>query len=139
VDGSESGIEQEGPQTQLTIKMDRVQAALHGVNFVDIQRMTEMAIGGKTVSSLIQNGKSFDISIRYPLARRAQVRENGTLLVKTAAGGAVPLSQVASIESVEGPSKISRLDGSRFVSVWMNISGRDTVFDIAASSIDFCV
>ena len=122
---SESGIEQEGPQTQLTIKMDRVQAALHGVNFVDIQRMTEMAIGGKTVSSLIQNGKSFDISIRYPLARRAQVREIGTLLVKTAAGGVVPLSQVASIESVEGPSKISRLDGSRFVSVWMNISGRD--------------
>jgi cobalt-zinc-cadmium resistance protein CzcA len=122
---SESGIEQEGPQTQLTIKMDRLQAALHGVNFVDIQRMTEMAIGGKTVSSLVQNGQSFDISIRYPLARRAQIREIGTLLVKTAVGGAVPLSQVARIESIEGPSKITRLDGSRFVSVWMNISGRD--------------
>jgi heavy metal efflux system protein len=122
---SESGIEQEGPQTQLTITMDRIQAALHGVNFVDIQRMTEMAIGGKTVSSLIQDGKSFNISIRYPLARRAQIKEIGTLLVKTAAGGAVPLSQVARIESVEGPSKITRLDGSRFVSVWMNISGRD--------------
>lgn len=122
---SESGIEQEGPQTQLIIRMDRVQAALHGVNFVDIQRMTEMAIGGKTVSSLVQNGKSFDISIRYPVARRAQIREIGSLLVRTVSGGAIPLSQVARIESVEGPSKITRLDGSRFISVWMNISGRD--------------
>jgi cobalt-zinc-cadmium resistance protein CzcA len=122
---SESGIEQEGPQTQLTITMDRVQAALHGVNFSDIQNMTEMAIGGKTVSSLIQNGKSFDISIRYPLARRAQVTDIGRLMVKTAASGAVPLSQVARIELVEGPSKITRLDGSRMVSVWMNIAGRD--------------
>jgi heavy metal efflux system protein len=122
---SESGIEQEGPQTQLTITMDRIQAALHGVNFADIQRMTEMAIGGKTVSSLVQDGKSFNISIRYPLARRAQIREIGSLLVRTASGGAVPLSQVARIESVEGPSKITRLDGGRFVSVWMNISGRD--------------
>lgn len=122
---SESGIEQEGPQTQLTITMDRVQAALYGVNFADIQRITEMAIGGKIVSSLIQDGKSFNISIRYPLARRAKIQDIGKLLVKTAAGSTVPLSQVARIEAIEGPAKITRLDGSRNVSVWMNIEDRD--------------
>ena len=46
---SESGIEQEGNQAQLSVDIDRTAAARFGVNVSDIQKMIEAAIGGRPV------------------------------------------------------------------------------------------
>ena len=62
---SESGIEQEGDQAQLTVDIDRTAVARYGINVSDVQRMIEAAIGGKIVGKLYEGEKRFDIVVRY--------------------------------------------------------------------------
>ncbi|MGH2624869.1 MAG: efflux RND transporter permease subunit, partial [Sphingobacterium sp.] len=60
--GSESvNIEQEGPQEQIAVKINRENAARFGINISDIQNMIEAAIGGKTISEIYDGTKRYDI------------------------------------------------------------------------------
>jgi len=49
----------------------------------------------------------------------------GAILVRTPGGARIPLSQVADIAMLEGPSQISRESGQRRIGVECNITGRD--------------
>ena len=45
--------------------------------------------------------------------------------IRSPCGGSVPLSEVATIENVQGPNQISREDGKRRAVVTSNVRGRD--------------
>lgn len=122
---SESGLEQEGPQTQLVVNVRREDAARYGINIADINRLLELAIGGKPVSQLYEGERRFNIVVRYPYRARATVEDIATMLVLTPSGQKVPLSQVADVALVEAQTIIARQDGRRQVSVRTNIRGRD--------------
>jgi cobalt-zinc-cadmium resistance protein CzcA len=122
---SESGLEQEGPQTQLVIQVRREDAARYGINIADINRLLELAIGGKPVSVLYEGERRFNIVVRYPRQMRATVDDIASMLVLTPSGQKVPLEQVADVQLVEGQTIIARQDGHRQVSVRTNIRGRD--------------
>jgi cobalt-zinc-cadmium resistance protein CzcA len=119
------GIEQEGSQTELVIRMDREQSARYGINFAEILDITEMAIGGKTIGRLYSNNQFIDISVRYPEESRRQMTSIENLLIESNTRKKYPLQSLTSIKLEENPSKIARVDGKRFVSVWVNIEGRD--------------
>lgn len=124
--GSESvNIEQEGTQEQLAIKINREYAARYGINVSDIQNMIEAAIGGKTVSALYDGTKRYDIVIRYLPQFRNNIDEIKKLLVPSANGSLIPMSQLADINFVEGQSNIYRYNNKRMVTVRTNIRGRD--------------
>src|SRR5690554_548828 len=60
MEGSEGvDIEQENVQDQLTIDINREQAARYGINVADIQDMIEAAIGGKEISVLYDGAKRY--------------------------------------------------------------------------------
>jgi cobalt-zinc-cadmium resistance protein CzcA len=122
---SEYGIEQEGNQAQLTIEINRPEAARYGINVSDIQNVIEMAIGGKPVSKLYDGEKHFDIVLRYPQSQRSTVTDIGNMLVPAANGNMIPLREVCSINIADGQTVIQREDGQRQVSVRTNIRGRD--------------
>ncbi|MCS7303259.1 MAG: CusA/CzcA family heavy metal efflux RND transporter [Bacteroidota bacterium] len=122
---SESGIEQEGPQTQLVIQVRREEAARYGINIADINRLLELAIGGKPVSVLYEGERRFNIVVRYPRQMRSTIEDIAGMLVLTPNGQKIPLSQVADVLLVEGQTIIARQDGRRQVSVRTNIRGRD--------------
>ncbi len=122
---SEYGIEQEGNQAQLSVDIDRVAAARFGVNVSDVQRMIEAAIGGKSVSQLYDGVGRFDIVVRYAPEYRSSIESVRSLLVVSAAGARIPLSQLATIRLVDGPTIIQRENGKRQISVRTNIRGRD--------------
>src|SRR5262249_25419262 len=54
-------IEQEGPQPQLLIKVERQKAARYGVRVEDVMKLVNMAIGGEPVSTLYEEERRFDI------------------------------------------------------------------------------
>ncbi|HUI63932.1 MAG TPA: CusA/CzcA family heavy metal efflux RND transporter [Bacteroidota bacterium] len=122
---SESGIEQEGNQAQLSVEIDLNAAARYAVNVSDIQRLIEAAIGGRAVSKLYDGERRFDVVVRYSPAFRASIDAVRSLLVSTPLQGRVPLSQLASIKLVDGATIIQREEGRRQVSVRTNIRGRD--------------
>jgi cobalt-zinc-cadmium resistance protein CzcA len=124
--GSESvNIEQEGPQEQLAIKIDRENAARFGINISDIENMIEAAVGGKTISVLYDGTKRYDIVIRYLPQFRNNVDVIKNLQIPSINGALIPMSQLADITFVEGQTNIYRYSGKRMVTVRTNIRGRD--------------
>ncbi len=122
---SESSIEQEGNQAQLSIDIDRTAAARFGINVSDIQKMIEAAIGGRTISKLYDGARQFDIVVRYSSEYRSSIDAIDKMLVTSSTGGRIPLSQLATIRLLDGPTIIQRQDGYRQISVRTNIRGRD--------------
>ena len=122
---SEYGIEQEGGQAQLTIRVDRQSVARYGINVRDVQDVLEMAVGGRTVGTLYEGERRFDIVIRYPQEFRSTPADIGNILVDAPSGQRIPLNTLASITIDDGATIISRQDGERQISVRTNIRGRD--------------
>jgi heavy metal efflux system protein len=112
-------------QPTISIRADRAKIARFGLSVEDVQSVVETAVGGKTVTRLYEGQKSFDVQLRFPEELRDSIEDLGNILVRAPSGARVPLSQVADIESSEGPGQISREAGSRRIGVECNISGRD--------------
>jgi cobalt-zinc-cadmium resistance protein CzcA len=118
-------VEKVAGQPYITVRPDRARIARLGLNVEDVQSIVEAAVGGKTVTQIYEGDKYFDLQIRYPEARRNSVETIGAILVRTPGGARIPLSQVADIAMLEGPSQISRESGQRRIGIECNISGRD--------------
>ena len=119
------GIEQEADQAQLVVDIDRSQIGRFAINVADIQKIIEGAIGGKPISSIYEDDKRFDIVVRFRSDYRSSIEAVKNLPVITPSGASVPLSTLAHIELVDGPTIIQREDGKRQISVRTNITGRD--------------
>jgi len=118
-------VERVAGQPYITVRPDRGRIARLGLNVEDVQSVVEAAVGGKTVTQIYEGDRYFDLQIRYPETRRNSAETIGAILVPTPGGARVPLSQVAEIAMIEGPSQISRESGQRRIGVECNISGRD--------------
>lgn len=118
-------IEQEGPQEQLAINIDREAAARFGINVADIQNMIEAAIGGKTISTLYDGTKRYDIVIRFLPKYRNSIDAIRNVQVPSLTGALIPMSQLADIHFMEGQTNIYRYGSKRMVTVRTNIRGRD--------------
>ncbi len=112
-------------QPYLTVRADRARIARLGLNVADVQDVVEAAIGGKTVTMIYEGDKFFDLQLRYPEDKRDSLETVAAIRVRTQGGAWVPLSQVADISMIEGPSQISRENGMRRIGIECNISGRD--------------
>jgi heavy metal efflux system protein len=122
---SDTAIEQEGDQPQLRININRRQVARYGLNIADVQEVIDLAIGGRPVSTMFEGDRRFDITVRYTPEARSTLAGIGNILVTTPAGARVPLSALAAIEVVNGPSIIARRENRRQIAVATNIRGRD--------------
>lgn len=118
-------IEQEGRQAQLTININRENAARFGINVSDIQDIIEAAIGGKPIGPLYEGTKRYDMVIRYLPENRSTVESIKSLQVPSAAGALVPMEQLATIQFIDGQTNIYRIDGKRMITVRTNVRGRD--------------
>ncbi|WP_221392299.1 efflux RND transporter permease subunit [Dyadobacter sp. NIV53] len=118
-------IEQEGPQEQLAININREAAARFGINVADIQNMIEAAIGGKTISTLYDGTKRYDIVVRFLPKFRNSIDAIRNVQVPSLSGALIPMSQLADIHFIEGQTNIYRYGSKRMVTVRTNIRGRD--------------
>ncbi|MBS1820081.1 MAG: efflux RND transporter permease subunit [Acidobacteria bacterium] len=122
---ADTGIEQEEDLAQLRIKVDRQAVARYGINIRDVQDVIELAVGGRGVSTYFDGERRFDITVRYVPEARTDPTAIGNILITTHEGSRIPLSQLSSIEVVNGASIIARRDNRRQISVRTNIRGRD--------------
>lgn len=118
-------IEQEGAQEQLAINVNREAAARYGINVADIQNMIEAAIGGKSISTLYDGAKRYDIVVRFLPESRNSIDAIKNLLVPASNGALIPMDQLADIHFVEGQTNIYRYGSKRMITVRTNIQGRD--------------
>lgn len=119
-------VEQITGQPILQIRIDQDAIARYGVAASDVLDIVE-AIGTKSVGEITEGQLRFPLVVRLPDAARQTPQTIGAILVPTPSGERLPLSLLATIETVEGPSTITREWGQRRVAISCNVRGRDMV------------
>ena len=118
-------IDQEPPLPQLQIIADRDKVAQYGLNVSDVADLIEVALGGKAISQIFIGNKVYDISCRYTEDSRDTPDKIGSLMLTSASGAKIPLSQVAEVKLTTGESTITREMNKRHLTVKLNLRDRD--------------
>ncbi len=117
----------------LEIDIDRERAARFGVNIGDIQDTIETALGGRVITMTVEGRERFPVRIRYARAFRDDEHSVKNLLVAASSGSSgktplqIPLSQLADIRIVQGPSMIRSENGLLRSYVRLNVRDRDII------------
>ena len=118
--------EQVTGQPQLQIRINRTAIARYGINVEDVQEAIEVAIGGESAGQVFEGVRRFDINVRLQEPYRRDLDAIGSLLIPSPnAPARVPLTQLASINTVVGPKQISHDNGQRRIVIQLNVRGRD--------------
>ncbi|KAA6326908.1 Cobalt-zinc-cadmium resistance protein CzcA, partial [termite gut metagenome] len=118
-------VDQEPPLPQLQIVADRERIAQYGLNVSDVTELIELAIGGAAVSHIYAGSKSYDVTCRFDEESRNSPGKIGDLLLTSASGAKIPLSQVCDIRMTTGASTITREMNKRHLTVRVNLRGAD--------------
>lgn len=110
---------------QLQIKPDRAAIARYGLNVEDVNDMVESIVAGKDAGLVYEGEQRFDLVVRLNEESGRDIESIKGLLLTSANGSRVPLSQVADIQLTEGPAQISRENTRRRIGVELNVRGRD--------------
>jgi cobalt-zinc-cadmium resistance protein CzcA len=111
--------------TQLQIDVDRGQIARYGLNVADVREAVETAVGGTTVTELLDGPRRFPVVVRLPEALRSDANAVGSMLLTGRRGERVPLSRVATLKETQAPETINHENAERRLVVQTNVRGRD--------------
>ena len=104
---AEASIFQEPPIPQIAVDINRAAAARYGINVSDITNLIQTGIGGAPVSTVYVEDRMYGITVRFPKDCRNSPEALSKLVLTTAGGAQIPLSQVAEIKLRSGESTIS--------------------------------
>jgi len=110
---------------QLRIIINREAASRYGLNVEDIQQVVRRAVGGEEAGQIFEGIRRFDIIVRYSAANRESPEAISKIVIRSAQGQIIPLSQVATIDEIVGPRQITRENSQRFITVQANVRNRD--------------
>lgn len=122
---ADTAPEEVAPLPFLHIDVDRAAASRRGINARDVLDVVS-AIGGHIGSTIVVGDAQLVTQVRYQSSDRSTIDRITDLRVQRPGGGSVPLSEVASISLVDGPSQVSRDHVERRAVVDSNVRGRDT-------------
>ncbi|MGH7534259.1 MAG: efflux RND transporter permease subunit, partial [Gemmatimonadales bacterium] len=91
--------------------LKREELARYGLSVARVQDVILSAVGGENVTTTIEGRARFPVNVRYPRELRDDLERLGRVLVMTPSGAQVPLSQVAELKTVLGPSMIRNENG----------------------------
>lgn len=117
-------VEQLTGQPLLEVRVRQDQLARYGVSAAEVLDYVA-AIGNVAVGEIRREQMRFPLTVRLPDAFRTDPERVAQLLIPTAAGQQLPLSKLADLRLVEGPSTIQREWGQRRLTVQCNARGRD--------------
>ncbi len=116
-------------QSEVAITPDRDRLARHGVRISDFNNLVQAALGGVAVNTFYEERRNLDITLRFDRPYRDSVDAVGRLPIAlpsaTSNGASIPLSELATVEVRQGPTRISREAGMRMIHIKANLRGRD--------------
>ncbi|HUS06191.1 MAG TPA: CusA/CzcA family heavy metal efflux RND transporter [Bryobacteraceae bacterium] len=104
----------------------REQLARYGLSIDDAQSVVMSAIGGENVSTTVEGRERYPVNVRYQRGYRSDVESLSRVLAPVMNGQMqIPISQLADVKIVPGPSMYRDEDGLLSGYVYIDISGRD--------------
>ncbi len=94
----------------IEIKLDRGAIARYGLTVEEVQRIIEVAIGGRRLTMTVEGRERYPVRVRYVRELRDNPEALKRILVPTKEGTQVPLGLLADIQFVRGPQVIKSED-----------------------------
>jgi len=105
--------------------LKRKQLARYGLSIDDAETIIMSAIGGDNVTTTVEGRERYPVNVRYAREYRDNMQALQRVLVPTKSGAQIPLSELADIRMVEGPSMLRDEQGLLAGYVYIDITGRD--------------
>jgi CzcA family heavy metal efflux pump len=109
----------------LEIKVDRVKAALEGVNPESVTRDLDAFLSGLVTTEVQKGPKMVGVRVWIPKDFRTTENDVAQLRLRAPDGHLFPLGRIAMVSAVTGQPQIMRDNLKRMVAVTGRISGRD--------------
>lgn len=117
-------IEQQIERPQIEITPRREILARYGVAMNRFTELVDVAMAGKEVSQVYEEGYPLSLTVRFEQPEDMSVEGLRRIPVDTRIGK-VPLGNLADIKSVTGPNTINRENAARRLVISANVEGRD--------------
>ncbi|MFH1678038.1 MAG: efflux RND transporter permease subunit, partial [Candidatus Omnitrophota bacterium] len=104
------------------IEIDRNQAARYGLRIDDIQEIIMTAIGGENLSMTVEGRERYPVRVRYMRELRDNPEALNRVFVSGMMGAQIPLSQVARLKRVQGPSMIQSENTLPYARIFINVN-----------------
>jgi len=108
----------------LRVRIDRQAIARYGINASQVLDVVR-SIGGRGVGQILEGQKRFSFQVRFQKENRSDLAKISNLKVADPRGRLIPLSQLATLTTEEGPAQISRQNIHRRLAVEANVRVRD--------------
>lgn len=118
-------VEQQIERPELKIVPRRDMLRKYGITLPEFAQFVSVCMAGETVSQVYESGKSFNLVVRVDEDDRKTMERIEDMMIDTADGQRIPLSEVADVESSKGPNTINRENVKRKIVISANTSGRD--------------
>lgn len=99
--------------------------AKFGITLPEFSEYVNVALAGKVISQVYEQGKSFDLIVKVKDDARDEMEKIRNLMVDTNDGRKVPLNYVAEVVSSMGPNTINRENVKRKIVISANVADRD--------------
>jgi cobalt-zinc-cadmium resistance protein CzcA len=117
-------VEQTEGLPQLVVRFNRQKIAEYGLSIEELNTLVRTAYAGETAGVVFERERQFDLVVRLDEQFRESLNLD-QLYVYLSDGKRLPLSEVASVDFVEGPMQISRENARRRINVGINVRNRD--------------
>ncbi len=118
-------------QKYLTVRADRLAAGRLGINAEEVQQALRVWVDGTNLGIVLEGERRIPLMLRGEEALRRSPDDLARVPVVLPQGGAVELSQLATIVEEEGVVQVIREDAQRYQTVQANVRGRDLVGFVA--------
>jgi len=114
-----------GGSPELQIRFDRERLAMLGYTVNQVAVLVRAKILGEVATDITRQDHSVDIRLRIGEEFRDSIKDLRNLNISQGGQVAIPLSSVADVLEVDGPTEIRRSDGERTALITANLVGRD--------------
>tara|TARA_B100001248_G_scaffold227481_1_gene185941 strand:- start:5618 stop:8881 length:3264 start_codon:yes stop_codon:yes gene_type:complete len=104
---------------------NREALARHGISIENAQKILSTALGGMNVTSTVEGRERYSVNVRYARAFRQNKADILRILIDSPKGYQIPLSELATIERLNGPGMIRNDNGLLTGYVYVDISTSD--------------
>ncbi len=128
LDGAEDVFAAQNDGVQyLRVVIDRLAVGRLGLSIDDVESNLRSLIEGQNMGTIYEGSRRIPLIIKGASGLRQSADEFYNLRLTLEDGRSIPLTNLATLERVEGPVMITRETGSRSSVVVSNVGGRDLV------------
>ena len=109
----------------LDVQWNREELARYGIGIAQAQQALASAVGGESVSTVYAGPERYPVNVRYMRDFRSNIDALNKILIPAGPDRQVPISDLATVQVVNGPAMIRNENGLLTGYVYLDIGQRD--------------